>query len=535
MTPQLKPQYHMRKLVLTMAMAWMVCNIQAQGLQVYRKFVDSKERYGFADANGNAITPPKYGWIAQEFSEGLIAAYIPELKTVDNSNIPFAAVKTGYYWWNNYGYLDTKGKEVIAFKYEGAEPFHGGVAKVRLSNKWGLINTQGRELTPFKYDDIKESFTDVDQLVRIYEVFLNGKKQYGLLTPGGKELTAGVYDKINPFHDGVATMNRNGMLGVIGIDGKEIVPARYSNTDQYGFANGLCLVSWNNKYGYIDKTGKEVIPLVYDRLYGFNSDGTAMAIQGTGAGRIDKTGKVIVPLKYGRVEPLSDGMYSVKASTGYGWVDATGKELIAPTYGYGSSFVGGLAYVRVDKNFGAINKNNEIKIPLKYESIGRLDEGKPALYFKQGGKYGFFSETLTELAPAKYTKVYTLVQGRAYVQIDRKWGMVNDKGREIAEVKYDTLIGAPDGSVVVAVANQKIGTLSNTGEVLIPVKYDNLFGYTDGMCPVLLNNKYGYVNEAGKEVIAPQYDNISAFSNGRAQVQLGTQTFYIDKTGKKIE
>lgn len=532
-----KPSLHhrMRKWILPFAIACIMGNLQAQDLQIYRKFVDDKERFGIADANGNALTPAKYGWIDRQFSEGLIAAHIPELKTVDNSNLGSWAVKTGYYWWNNYGYLDTRGKEVIPFKYESAEAFNAGVAKVRLSNKWGLINTQGRELTPFKYDDIKEGHTDADRLVRVYEIYANGKKQYGLLSTAGKELTAGVYDKINPFYDGVATMNRNGMLGVLGIDGKEIVPARYSNTDEFKFVNGMCLVSWNNKFGYIDKTGKEVIPLVYDRIFGFNSDGTAMVRQESNVGRIDRTGKIVVPLKYVRADHMSDGMYSVKNATSYGWVDATGTEVIAPIYGYGSSFVGGLAYVRVDKSYGVINKNNELKVPLKYEQIGRLDDEKPTLYFKQGDKYGFFAENLTELTPARYTRLYTPVQGRAFVQIDKKWGMVNDRGREITEVKYDTLIGSRESPLVLALLNGKVGTLNNSGAVVIPVKYDNLFGYSDGMCPVLLNNKYGYVNPEGKEVIAPQYDKVSQFENGRAQVQAGSQTYIIDKTGKKVD
>ena len=201
----------------------------------------------------------------------------------------------------------------------------------------------------------------------------------------------------------------------------------------------------------------------------------------------------------------------------------------------GSSFVEGIAYVRKGEKFGAIDKNNQLKIPLQYEYISRLNEQQPLMYFKQGGKYGFFSETFTEITPAKYTRIYQPAQGRSFVRIDDKWGLINEKGKEITEVKYDTLIATDNSPVVVAVANQKIGLLSNSGAVIIPVKYDNLFGFSEGLCAVLLNNKFGFVNEEGKEVIAPQFDDVANFINGKAQVRAGNQTFFIDKTGKKIE
>ena len=519
----------------------MLCFIykaQAQeGYRLYKETVQGKEKLGIVDGNGNKITAAKYDWIDDSYSEGFIAAYISELKTVDNSNLAFAPAKTGYFWWHNYGYIDVKGKEVTPFKYESAKKFLHGIAQVRLSNKWGYINNKGKEITPFKYDEIFErSYEETDASVRVYQVYQDSKKKLGLIATNGKELTPAVYETINPFYEGVAIMQKNGMVGVLNMEGKEIVPARYSNTDAYKFVDGICKVSWNGKWGFIDKTGKEIIPLIYDRVNSFDADGTASVRQGSLSGRIDKTGKIIVPIKYARVEPLSDGFYSIFSENRlYGWADQSGKEIIAPVYEYGSSFVGGLAYVRQGKNFGVINKNNEIKIPLRYEYISRINEKLPLLYFKTNGKYGFFSESFSEITPAKYTMLYTPAQGRSFVRIDNKWGMVNDKGREITEIKFDTLVTAGENPFVVAVQNQKIGLLLNNGSVFVQIKYDNIFGFSEGMCPVLLNNKIGFVNQEGKEVIPPQFDDAGDFVDGKAEVKIGNQVYYIDKTGKKIQ
>lgn len=413
--------------MVMLAMAWMACSVYAQeDYRVYKQTKDGKDKYGIADGKGNAITPAKYDWIGQRYSEGFILAYISELKTVDNSRLVFAPAKTGYYWDHHYGFIDDKGKELTSFKYEDAKPFAHGIAQVRLNNKWGYINRQGKEITPFKYDEIKESyFSEADQFVRIYQVSESGQKKYGLLATSGKELTAPVYEEIKPFYEGMAVMIRNNMMGVLNMEGKEVAAARYSKAGVEKFTEGMCRVSWNGKWGFIDKTGKEAVPLIYDRVneftkqgtatvtlnnkegvidktgkimvpaiydrvYGFNSDGTTMVSLNNKAGRVDKTGRVVVPIRYGRVEPLSDGLFSVKLDAAYGWVDQTGKEVIPLVYGYGSSFVEGIAYVRKGEKFGAIDKNNQLKIPLQYEYISRLNEQQPLMYFKQGGKYGFF-------------------------------------------------------------------------------------------------------------------------------------------------
>jgi hypothetical protein len=527
----------MKKILFAFGIILMSCGIHAQeGYRIYKQTYDGKEKYSIANENGNIIVSAKYDWIDNQYQEGFVAAYIKELKTVDNSSLgALAPAKTGYYWSYRYGFIDARGKELTPFKYRLVRKFKHGVAMVQSGDKWGYLNSQGIEITPFKYDEIKEGFDASDKLVRVYQVYVNAQKKYGLLATSGKELTAPLYDEIEYFRDGLALMTKNGMKGVLNLDGKEVAAARYSALGTYGFREGVCRVSWNNKWGFIDKTGKEIVPLLYDRVSDFDNDGTAMVTLDKKTGRIDKAGKVIVPLRYVRVDPISDGLYSVRTEAGYGWVDQAGNEVIPPSYGYGSSFVGGLAYVRIDKKFGAIDKRNTLKIPLEYEDIGRLSEKLPLLYFKQGGKYGFFSESQTEITPAKYTSIYNLAQGRSFVRINNKWGLVNEKGREIAEVKYDTLIATDVSPGVLAVLNQKIGFLSNSGVVIIPLKYDYLQDFSEGLYSVMINEKFGFVNEQGKEVIPLIYDEVGNFVNGKAQVRSGSQIFYIDKAGKKIE
>ncbi|MFM8430606.1 MAG: WG repeat-containing protein, partial [Holophagaceae bacterium] len=45
-----------------------------------------------------------------------------------------------------WGFVDETGKEVIPLKYDKAQFFSDGLARVRLDGKWGYIDKQGRNI-----------------------------------------------------------------------------------------------------------------------------------------------------------------------------------------------------------------------------------------------------------------------------------------------------------------------------------------------------------------------------------------------------
>ena len=54
---------------------------------------------------------------------------------------------------DKYGYIDKTGREVIPCKYDDANVFSEGLAKVKKSGKRGFIDKTGREVVPFIYDE----------------------------------------------------------------------------------------------------------------------------------------------------------------------------------------------------------------------------------------------------------------------------------------------------------------------------------------------------------------------------------------------
>ena len=122
----------------------------------------------------------------------------------------YAAVKRGGKW----GYINTKGEEIIPCEYEEADGFREGCAKVRKGTETSYIKTKGEDVTPKIYSRKTENEKDM-----LYELFsINDENNWGLQNAKGNIVIKAVYD---------------------GIDiGKGLWPMDYSGT----VSNGVVLV-----------------------------------------------------------------------------------------------------------------------------------------------------------------------------------------------------------------------------------------------------------------------------------------------------
>ena len=89
-----------------------------------------------ADLNGKIIVPYKYDQIFKY-----------------NNNL--SRVQTGGRWTGKYGFIDLKGNEIVKCKYEDADEFCEGLARVKINDKWGFIDTNGKEVIPPFYSFVK--------------------------------------------------------------------------------------------------------------------------------------------------------------------------------------------------------------------------------------------------------------------------------------------------------------------------------------------------------------------------------------------
>ncbi|GKU77158.1 hypothetical protein L3i20_v215550 [Paenibacillus sp. L3-i20] len=287
--------------------------------------VDHNNRWGFLDKVGNEIIPPTYsspGTMPSDlesendgFSEGIAVvelrerygpftwAFIDRKGNIltelsayqirrDNWISRFVegrvAFCTGQPNDMKCGYLDKKGKEIVAPKYDDVVDFSEGLAAVKLNEKWGFVNRKGEEIVKPKYKEV------IDFANGLAAVMVNDK--YGFINKKGAAVIKAKYDAVDEFKDGRAWVSIDNKWGVIDQSGKVIIDLKYGLhfSSMYPTSrvtkSDLIIASKNEKYGFIDQSGKELTEFIYKKL--------EMPIEGLAAASLDgeKWGFITIPV-----------------------------------------------------------------------------------------------------------------------------------------------------------------------------------------------------------------------------------------------
>ena len=209
-----------------------------------RSVVLLDEHYGFIDTDGAAVTPLMYD-MALPFSEGLAEVWrdgyagsintegkeiLPcEFDYVDECSEGLVMAKKGKHWV----FYDTEGKVAIdlaEMDIDGVSRFKEGLCGISRDWKWGFIDRSGKQVLPFRFK---------------YPYF-NGRIQFwkglcktsteeayplvGCFNTKGEAVIPPAYDRIWFLEKNLVEVWKRGVgTGLLGFDGKEIVPCLYDS------------------------------------------------------------------------------------------------------------------------------------------------------------------------------------------------------------------------------------------------------------------------------------------------------------------
>lgn len=118
--------------------------------------------------------------------------------------------------------------------------------------------------------------------------------------------STGHYDKIDKFDQGVARCWKNGKMGLVSQDGKEIIKPQYDDISHFG-RDGIAYTTKKGLKGLITMTGRVIVDNIYGEIGRFNGFYAITRKNGL-AGMINKQGKVLIENKYETIRVEKGGI-----------------------------------------------------------------------------------------------------------------------------------------------------------------------------------------------------------------------------------
>lgn len=162
------------------------------------------------------------------------------------------------------GFMDKSGHWV--FQLEGVESvgdFHQGLAYIQRNGKYGYINSKGEEVIATRFEkarDFSENLAAVKQ-----------DELWGFINPEGKVVVQPQFDGVSDFQEGAAAVMSSNSNGYITPDGKWLFnPKKLSAEALQPFSEGLAGVKKNGKWGFIRVSGNFAIPPKFQAITDFH-------------------------------------------------------------------------------------------------------------------------------------------------------------------------------------------------------------------------------------------------------------------------
>lgn len=451
---------------------------------------------------------------------------------------------------DKYGYLDLKGNEVIVTRYDDANDFVNGLARVGKKSAatgntilYGFIDKKDKEIIPIKYPS-----ADL------------GPYQFGLIKAKDPETNRfGYYDKT----------------------GKWVLQPVYLEATNADYLGGLWVKMTDGKFHYVNKAGKDfgTIDGKGSNYYFFGESGYAVYEDAENSySLIDKIGNPIKIIDdcdgiYAFVNGIAG--YKCKSKGKYGFLDLNGNKIIGCDYDGFAAFSEGIS--KVDKKIdgkiksGYIDGKGNIILPILYESVGNFGDGwgiikKDSTYFfvdrngnlrdaprrynelydfrsgfargiikgknNQPNTYYYINKELKEQFSLTCKEAYSFWDEVAVIKRDKEYELLNKKGEVVRSLgTVDFMKFSVEGLLAIR-NNGKWGFMNNRGEIVISPKYDSCDVFKYGFAKVKIGSKWGIIDRSGTQVIEAKHENISSGENGVFIFSEGSRWGVIDKTGK---
>lgn len=396
--------------------------------------------------------------VINKYGEIIVDSVYEDIDLCENFVIGYADEKKDIISYNGSTVSKEEGSISLLYRISGLG-YSQRYLEYKVGELTGVIDADGNIILEPKYEAVR-----TDDIV--FQICLNGK--WGMLSKKNIVLQETIYDNIGCIGEGCYLLYSNDLKGVCNKFGEILLEVKYNNIhplieqnliDYYieeskgnrkYYNSEFKEISYEDTYSYKlqyckKEERKEIVLekdvhgvfIKYFETTGYNSHREGFDLY-------DESGNNITNSKYSRIERLTEDLFQVSKMNGYnrieGIIDYTGKEIIDVKY-YRIELINNVFVVVSSTGgnykYGMFSLNGGIILDTIYDSINNEDENR-----KTASDNCFIvSKRINEKLQDK--------SERFPKPIDKDFGLVDERGKWILEIKYKSISFLNNGVIQV--------------------------------------------------------------------------------------
>ncbi len=368
-----------------------------------------------------------------------------------------------------------------------------GIYKTKAVNEKNEEILKGYEkIEAIDNSDSKQNIWYEDNVLRVSK---NGK--LGLVDFEGKELLPCEYDEITALEGikGELLVKKAGNMGLVNDKGQTIIPVLYKAilTLKEGYSSEYIIVNENDKYGIISTSGVILIEPNYEDIKYLNTS-EAFAVKEAGVWKLynNAAKEIIIDGGYEDIIEYKNDNITIKKDGKFGVINSNKEEIIIPEY-EDLKYLFSIYYIaKKDDKYGIINLENETVIPFEYTNMNYVEGGNFIQADEGNMQTAIFDGNLAKKASGIVSQI-NIDKGYIKIYTNNEYKYYNFKFEE--KTSAELLTG---NTLFLSKKDGKYGYVDKDGKIVIDYIYeDGTEQNSCGFAAVKKDGLWGSINAIG--------------------------------------
>jgi hypothetical protein len=381
------------------------------------------------------------------------------------------------------------------------------------NGKAGLKDSQGKIVIPAQYDALGWSDGNFSVVENATGYKLNG--HWGLISTNNHRITKNDYDELIPGNGSLFIAKKNSsyslrvLTGCVSLSGREVIPFEYDGIRVYPLRAVVFTKIGNQyKYGLIDFDNRTIIPQQYQNIYPIGNLRFAVENFENKLALFTDGGKQVLGFTIDKISPFTKNHAVIYQGTQQGVIDRDGNISVPLKYQSIAILEDGKVKVREPHVWEFLDGKNKLLQKHLADSIAPVD--KDLLKITKGELVELTDQQLKPIASTAFSSIGNFIRDKAIVTLNRKSGVINRQGKLLVQPAYDTVLF--DGKFILASQRQGFKNnwtlLDSTGTRLTTKVYEDLKPLHEQYFAVRSKGSAGAIDAKGKEIISCVYDSL---------------------------